>query len=186
MNNSPKIDLTKRISEEDFLKSEIEMGIGFHNPDFINLCEFTSQQFNEFDIKTVLDFGSGTGVYAESYRKNGYDVWAYEIWEPHRVYIRQNAPQVKITDTPITTDLLNFIETSEHMTDLEIINLFKKISPKYVLFSSTSDKTEWDFAWGHINVKEQDEWVNMFNGFGYKLLKEMKYPTEYTKLFIKL
>ena len=66
------------------------------------------------------------------------------------------------------------------------LNLFKKISPKYVLFSSTSVKTEWDFAWGHINVKEQDEWVNMFNGFGYKLLKEMKYPTEYTKLFIKL
>ncbi len=76
-----------------------------------------------------------------------------------------------------------FIEVAEHMTDKELDKLFKSISPKYILFSSTSERTAWDLAWGHINVKEQSEWVKLFGSKGYKLVKETNVPTEWSKLF---
>jgi hypothetical protein len=70
------------------------------------------------------------------------------------------------------------------MTDKEIKALFKKIKPKYILFSSTSEsKPEWDELWGHINIKSQNEWVDLFFDFGYKLIKDLQLPTPYTKLF---
>lgn len=185
MSNSPNIDYSKHVSEEDFLSAELQMGIGFHNKDFVALCDATASQFKDYRINTVLDYGAGTGVYAESYRKKGYDVYVYEIWKPHRDYIQQNAPNIKITPNPITTDLMNFIEVAEHMTDNEIIDLFSIIQPKYILFSSTSERTDWDMAWGHINIKEQNDWINMFKRFGYKLLKNCNVPTHYTKLFIR-
>jgi 2-polyprenyl-3-methyl-5-hydroxy-6-metoxy-1,4-benzoquinol methylase len=77
-----------------------------------------------------------------------------------------------------------FIEVAEHMTDKELDKLFKSISPKYILFSSTSERTVWDMAWGHINVKEQNEWVTFFENKGYSLVKETNVPTQWSKLFI--
>jgi predicted RNA methylase len=143
----------------------------------------TVEQIKEYNIKTVLDYGSGTGVYAESYRLQGYDAYAYEIWYAHRKYIRENAPHLKIVEQPITTDLLHFIETAEHMTDEELNNLFAIINPTYILFSSTSQRTDWDAAWGHINIKTQDEWIRYFNDIGYSMIRELRLPTHYTKLF---
>jgi 2-polyprenyl-3-methyl-5-hydroxy-6-metoxy-1,4-benzoquinol methylase len=180
---NPNIDLNKLCTPAEFLKAELEMGISMQNEQFLNLCKHTAEQISELEIKTILDYGAGTGVYAESYRRLGYDVFAYEIWDEHKNYIRENAPLVKIIARPITTDLMNFIEVAEHMTDNEIKKLFHQIYPKYILFSSTSEKTEWDESWGHINVKPQDEWIKFFDSIGYEYIKPMAYPTTYTKLF---
>lgn len=177
------IDYTKKATPKEFLDAELKMGISFDNEAFVNLTRETAQQFKDLDIKSVLDYGAGTGVYAEAYRKEGYDTYAYEIWEEHKNYIRENAPLVKIVSQPITTDLMNFIEVAEHMTDTEIRAVFRTIKPKYVLFSSTSKRTDWDYAWGHINVKEQGEWIEFFNTLDYKLLRQVDKPTPYTKLF---
>ena len=173
------------ISDEEFLAAELKMGIGFHNKEFSLLCNKTAEQMHGLGIKTVLDYGSGTGVYAEAYRQQGFDAYAYEIWAAHRKYIKENAPQLKIVTEPITTDLLHFIEVAEHMTDEELHDLMTKVEPKYILFSSTSLTTEWDAAWGHINVKQQHEWVTFFSQYGYKWEKSFSYPTDYTKLFLK-
>ena len=81
---------------------------------------------------------------------------------------------------------MNFIEVAEHMTDGEINKLFHQIYPKYILFSSTSEKTEWDLAWGHINVKSQEEWINFFAILGYEYVKPLSYPTNYTKRFKRI
>jgi 2-polyprenyl-3-methyl-5-hydroxy-6-metoxy-1,4-benzoquinol methylase len=183
---NPDIDYSKLCTPAEFLKAELDMGISMFNEQFVNLCKHTAEQISELEVKSVLDYGAGTGVYAESYRRLGYDVYAYEIWEEHKNYIRENAPQVNIVDKPITTDLMNFIEVAEHMTDAEIISLFAAISPKYILFSSTSQTTEWDLAWGHINVKDQSEWVKLFHNLGYEYVKPLPYPTNYTKLFKRL
>ena len=178
----PDIDITKPCTPKEFLEAELNMGISFSNEQFVNLCNATAEQVADLNIKTVLDYGAGTGVYAEAYRKKGYKVYAFEIWEEHRNYIKQNS-QVEIIDKPITTDLMNFIEVAEHMTDEELNNLFSKIKPTYILFSSTSDKTEWDMAWGHINIKSQEEWIKYFQSINYQLVKDLSYPTHYTKLF---
>lgn len=173
------------ITPEEFLKNEIEWGISATNEAFVELANQTVKQLN-IPFKTVLDFGAGTGVYAEAYRKAGYETYAYEIWDAHKNYIKTNFLELTIIDKPITTDLMNFIEVAEHMTDAELNKLFKSIKPIYILFSSTSNKTSWDADWGHINVKEQSEWIKYFNSLGYMLIKELNYPTNYTKLWQRI
>lgn len=172
-----------KLIEQDFLDAEIAMGVSFQSEQFINLASATAEQMLNYDIKTVLDYGAGTGVYSDAFHKLGFDVKCFEIWKAHQEYIKANAPHLKIINKPITTDLMVFIETSEHMTDKELNSLFAKIKPKYILFSSTSTKTDKDEQWGHINVKSQNEWVDLFFDFGYKLIKDLQLPTPYTKLF---
>lgn len=171
------------ISDKEFLETELKMGISNDNPLFVALCDNTALQLKDYPIKSVLDFGAGTGIYSNAYYKLGYEVNVYEIWDAHKEYIAYNFPYLKIIDEPITTDLMNFIEVAEHMTDKELNALFKKIKPTYILFSSTSQTTENDEMWGHINIKSQDEWIKFFDKKGYKLEKELSLPTLYTKLF---
>lgn len=173
------------ISEEAFLVTELRMGISMDNPDFRALAAATVSQLHDLGVKTVLDFGAGTGVYSDAYHQAGYDIKAFEIFKSHRDYMAEKVPHIEIIDKPITTDLLSFIETAEHMTDKELDALFKKIKPKYILFSSTSQVTDNDEAWGHINIKQQNEWDEYFNTQGYQLIKPMTHPTNWTKLYGK-
>ncbi len=82
-------------------------------------------------------------------------------------YYRQNPESFSVV---YGTDLAN-----DYLNDL--IELFKSISPKYILFSSTSERTAWDLAWGHINVKEQLEWLELFEKKGYRLVRDTNVPT---------
>lgn len=175
----------KKLNDAEFLQWELEMGIGFHNPGFIELANATARQLQDLDYKTVLDYGCGTGVYAAAFAEQGKDVTACDISAAHIEYIKQNAPQLKISKKPITADLLAWIEVAEHMTDKEIDKLLKAIEPRYILFSSTSQKTDQDEAWGHINIKEQDEWIRLLGTYGYQLKKHLAAPTQWAKLFEK-
>lgn len=174
------------ISDVEFLAAELGMGISLDNPAFVELAKATVDQVNDLGINTILDFGAGTGVYSDAYYKAGYDIKAFEIFKSHRDYMTEKVPHIQIIDKPITTDLLSFIETAEHMTDKELKDLFKNIQPKYILFSSTSErKPGWDESWGHINIKEQTEWDIFFNNLGYHLIKLMQYPTNWSRLYGK-
>jgi len=172
------------ITPKEFLEKEIGWGISFENEEFRNLAKMTAQQLNSLPIKSIMDFGAGTGVYSDAFYNEGYETFVYEIWDEHKEYIRKQAPHLNIIDNPITTDLLALIEVAEHMTNKEIIDLFKAVKPIYVLFSSTSETTDYDAEWGHINIKQQDEWVLMFKRIGYELERNLVQPTQYSKLFM--
>jgi len=172
------------ITDKEFLETELKMGISFDNPAFLDLAKHTAQQFKDLNIKSVLDFGAGTGVYSNAFYQEGYDVRVYEIWKAHKNYIREKAPHLKFCYKPFSTDLMAFIEVAEHMTDEELYSLFDKIKPNYILFSSTSLHTEWDASWGHINVKQQTEWNILFDKLGYNVLRQLNYPTNYSKLYV--
>ena len=172
--NIPKQD--RMISEEAFLKAEIEAGIHLDNPSFIALANTLITKLSGLPIKTVLDYGCGTGAYAKAFMQQ-YDVIAWEKFELHKRYLAEKLPSLKLIDEPITTDLMLFIEVAEHMTDDELNALFNQIFPKYIYFSSTSETTPFDAAWGHINVKEQNDWVTFFQDKGYTLIQEPGTPT---------
>jgi hypothetical protein len=170
------------ITEEAFLRAELEMGISFDNPAFINLAAEVAKMIRPYG-QSILDYGAGTGVYADAYHKAGMETYVYEIFESHRNYISQNAPHLTIIDEPITTDVLSWIEVAEHMTDAEIDALLENIKPKYILFSSTPEHTEWDYEWGHINICSHEQWVKMFEAYGYRLEQNLSLPTAWAKLF---
>jgi 2-polyprenyl-3-methyl-5-hydroxy-6-metoxy-1,4-benzoquinol methylase len=173
-------------TEKEFLEYELNHGIGMHNEAFRQLASSTVSQIADLPVRTVLDFGAGTGVYSDAFHKAGYDVKACELFQSHRDYMKEHVPHVQILDKPVTTDLLNFIETAEHMTDKELDKLFKTIAPEYILFSSTSQRTPgFDEEWGHVNIKEQPEWDAYFINKGYKLIKPLAYPTNWSKLYGK-
>jgi 2-polyprenyl-3-methyl-5-hydroxy-6-metoxy-1,4-benzoquinol methylase len=170
------------VSIKEFLRIELEMGISLDNPNFVNLANNTAEQLKGLG-HSLLDYGAGTGVYADAFHRSGFDVFIWEKFDAHKEYIRERLPHLNIIDKPITTDIMAFIEVAEHMTDKELNALFKKIKPTYILFSSTSQKTDNDEAWGHINVKEQSEWDAFFEGFGYKVEKQLSIPTSWAKLY---
>lgn len=171
-----------KISEADFLKAELDMGIGFHNPYFVKLAESVAEIVRPLG-SSILDYGAGTGVYADAYYRAGMQTYVYEIFEPHRNYIKEYAPHLQIVDQPIQTDILSWIEVAEHMTDLEIDNLFKLIKPKYILFSSTPEHTDWDAEWGHINVKSGEDWDMVMGIYGYIVERNLSLPTPWAKLY---
>lgn len=162
------------------------MGITYTNPSFAELCRLTAYTAtNHISFKSVLDFGAGTGAYSKAFMDAGYQVFTYEIWDAHKQYMKDNVPNINLIDNPVTTDLMLWIEVAEHMTDDEIKQLFSTISPQFILFSSTSDTTPWDAAWGHINIKQQDEWVTLFDMLGYTLVANIDKPTTYSKIFAR-
>lgn len=171
------------ISPKEFLELELANGISADNANFMQLAKQTVNQLR-IDYSTVLDFGAGTGVYSEAFRQSGKYVKAYEIWDEHREYIRQKFPLVWIVDQPVTTDLMLFIEVAEHMTDDELVALMSKINPKFILFSSTSDVNPgFDEDWGHINIKEQSDWIYFWARCGYEFVQDLGFPTSWSKLF---
>lgn len=170
------------ISHEEFLQTELEMGINGDNPNFINLANATVNQLT-IPYHTVLDYGAGIGVYSDAFQRAGKDVYTFELWKPHREYIKMKFPNLNIVKEPITTDLLCWIEVAEHMKDEEIDALFSKIKPKYILFSSTPHKTDNDEAWGHINLKDHQGWVDTMQKHNFAFIQNLSYPTPWAKLF---
>lgn len=172
-----------RLTPEEFLRVELQAGISADNPEFRSLASATAEQMRGRGFRSVLDFGAGTGVYADAFHRMGFEVQAYETWEAHRTYIREKFPHVRLVEAPITTDLMLFIETAEHMTDAELRDLFGRVRPAYVFFSSTSQLTAWDQEWGHINVKSQPEWGRFFESLGYVPAGDLTVPTPWSRLF---
>lgn len=176
----------KLYTPKEFLEIELKFGVSYDNPDFVNLCRLTIESIKDLQISTILDYGSGTSVYSSEALKAGYDVKSYEIWEEHKKYALEHNNNLKFIDKLETTDLLLSIEVWETLTNSEINSLFNTISPKYILFSSTSEVTKWDKEWGHINIKPQEEWIKLFASKGYVLLRNNNFPTNHSKIFIKI
>ena len=175
------------MNQNEFLEYELNMGVSLSNKDFINLANAAINNLKKLPIKTILDFGAGIGAYSQAAINAGYTTYSFEIWEAHKIYMKENIPNIQIVDEPFDTDCLLFIETAEHMTDKEINTLFEKISPRYILFSSTSEKNPgFDEKWGHINIKSQEDWISLFREKKYELLSEVKQPTLWSKIFKKI
>lgn len=169
------------ITEKEFLLQGIEWGISADNPAFVELARKTAEQI-DIPVKTVLDYGAGTGVYANEFKKLGYDVSCYEIWDAHRDYIKQHF-DLNIVSEPFNADLLVMIEVAEHMTNKEISDLFTSIKCPYLLFSGCNTTSDKDEYWGHINVKSTNDWHDMLKIFGYEILKKVDYPTDHTFIY---
>lgn len=174
------------ITQEQFLKAEIEaLNLTMNNVHFVSLAKQVSNYVKQFKPESVIDYGCGTGVYSEVLRQDGFNVIALDIWKSHRDYCKSQYPNLKVIARPKKADFMLFIEVAEHMKDQEIIEAINAIQPKTILFSSTTEHTENDEAWGHINIKTDGEWINFFYHLGYEMYENPKTPTPWAMLFTK-
>jgi 2-polyprenyl-3-methyl-5-hydroxy-6-metoxy-1,4-benzoquinol methylase len=174
------------LSEKEFIEFELKAGICYSNPNFRKLAEKTYEQIKDLPFETVIDYGCGTGAYSQVLNNNGRKVIAQDIMKIHRDYVKENHPDLKVVAKPVKANLMYFIEVAEHMTDEEIVKAIEKIDPAFILFSSTSEKTDFDEEWNHINIKSQSEWITFWEAMGYELMTDLKYPTAWSKLLRKI
>ena len=175
------------ITENDFLKAEIEtLNLTIGNVDFVALAQEVAEYCKKFEPESVLDFGCGTGVYSEVLRREGFNIIGQDIFKSHRDYCKENYPLLKVYQKPRQSDLMLWIEVAEHMTDQEISKALEVVMPRIILFSSTPNKTEFDEDWGHINIKNENEWIDMFADFGYELIEKPQTPTLWALTFQKI
>jgi hypothetical protein len=55
-----------------------------------------------------------------------------------------------------------------------------------IVFSSTPHKTPNDEEWGHINIKQESEWIEFWNMLGYSVLEKPQTPTGWTLMLEKI
>ncbi len=88
-------------------------------------------------------------------------------------------------------DAIYSTEVFEHMTDAElkkVMPILYKACNKYFYFTSTpftSTIPEWDIEWGHINIKQKDEWIALFKKHGFDYMRDANEVTSWGLLFTK-
>jgi 2-polyprenyl-3-methyl-5-hydroxy-6-metoxy-1,4-benzoquinol methylase len=175
------------LTEDQFLEAElINFQLTMDNPDFVALAQEVADYCKKFKPESVLDFGCGTGVYSEIFRREGFNILGQDIFKSHRDYCKENYPLLKVYQKPRQADLMLWIEVAEHMSDQEISKALEVVLPRIILFSSTPNKTEFDEDWGHINIKTEKDWIAMFKELGYKLIEKPKTPTLWALTFQKI
>lgn len=175
------------ITEEEFLKAEIEtLNLTMNNELFVALARSVANYCKKFEPNSVIDYGCGTGVYSEVMRQEGFNIMALDVFKSHRDYCKEKYGELKVIARPKAAEMMLFIEVAEHMSDQEIKNAIDVIEPKLILFSSTPHTTENDEMWGHINIKQEAEWIEFWKGLGYKLLEKPSTPTTWTLMLEKI
>jgi hypothetical protein len=77
------------------------------------------------------------------------------------------------------------------MTDQDInkvMPLLYNACKKYFYFTSTphaSANPAFDIEWGHINLKQKDEWIALFKKHGFKFYCDEKSVIEWGMIFKK-
>jgi 2-polyprenyl-3-methyl-5-hydroxy-6-metoxy-1,4-benzoquinol methylase len=176
-----------KITEKEFLEAEIgAMNLTMNNPQFVALAKQVGNYLKKYKQLSAIDYGCGTGVYSEVLRKDGFNIIAQDVFKVHRDYCKENYPDLKVVARPAKAELMLFIEVAEHMTNEEIETAIKKIDPEFILFSSTPEKTNNDADWGHINIKNEQEWASFWFDLGYKLIDKPKTPTMWALMLKKI
>jgi hypothetical protein len=72
-------------------------------------------------------------------------------------------------------DTVIAIEVFEHIENNMIHTYLKNLRSDFFVFSSTPKKSKTDIIDGHINIKTEFNWINIFGLYGYALNTELTY-----------
>ena len=186
------------IDNKFFFDKSIELG--FTTTDYeslVNLHINGARTLQIMGCTSVFEFGSGLGFFLSAcqrvgfYKHVGYDINPYERDFAISKGIDPGRYLIGKFKTHGSYDAIYSTEVFEHMTDAEI----KKVMPvlynackKYFYFTSTpftSTIPEWDIEWGHINIKQKDEWIALFKKHGFDYMRDANEVTSWGLLFVK-
>ena len=171
---------------------EMANQIRLDNEGFVNMFRATAKQIAELvEFKTFADVGGGVGTYSLAMKELVKNVTYYDLNQHHLHYAMLHGVanvynKCDITDIKITADLVACIEVMEHITDDKLHKMLDNIECNYFHFSSTPHTTTWDAEWGHINIKQEHEWIAFFELHNYELLTKIEVPTTWSLLFKKI
>ena len=188
------------IDNKFFFDKSVELG--FTTRDYeslVNLHTNGARTLQIMGCTSVFEFGSGLGFFLSAcqriglYNHVGYDINPYERdfaiskgIDPGR-YLLGDFARLKISKY----DAIYSTEVFEHMVDGELNAVLPKLYKacnKYFYFTSTpftSTIPEWDIEWGHINIKQKDEWIALFKSHGFDYLQDATDVCSWGLLFKK-
>ena len=186
------------IDNKFFFDKSVELG--FTTTDYeslVNLHINGARTLQIMGCTSVFEFGSGLGFFLSAcqrvglYKHVGYDINPYERDFAISKGIDPGRYLIGKFKTHGSYDAIYSTEVFEHMTDTEI----KKVMPvlynackKYFYFTSTphaSADPAWDIEWGHINIKQKDEWIALFKKHGFDYMRDANEVTSWGLLFVK-
>lgn len=184
------------MNDEECFNHELSIGVHLDNTSFVELYNSTTKEILSITgAKTFLDCGGGVGAYTKAMLEQGIDCTYVDLSKIHFDYVSKNLKPIngtqslQIFNLDFTKqkfkafDLVASIEVMEHIEDKRLIPFLKNLKCKYFHFSSTPEKTDFDKAWGHINIKSEEEWIALFNECGFTLDRKLNRPTSWSLLF---
>jgi len=188
------------VDNKFFFDKSVELGFTTTNYEsLVNLHTNGAKFLQSLGCESVFEFGSGLGFFLSACQRVGldnhvgYDINPYErdfaiskgIIPMN--YLLANGELILIRQY----DAIYSTEVFEHMTDAEL----NKVMPvlynacnKYFYFTSTpyaSADPAWDIEWGHINIKQKEEWIELFKKQGFDFLQNVTDVTSWGLLFVK-
>ena len=186
------------IDNKFFFDKSVELG--FTTRDYeslVNLHINGARTLQIMGCTSVFEFGSGLGFFLSAckrvglYKHVGYDINPYERDFAISKGIDPGRYLIGKFKTHGSYDAIYSTEVFEHMTDAEL----KKVMPvlynackKYFYFTSTphaSADPAFDIEWGHINIKQKDEWIALFKEHGFDFMQDATDVCSWGLLFTK-
>lgn len=174
-------------TEKEFFDHELSIGVTPENPEYFELMDRTANIIKNY-ARNVIEIGAGMGTLGECLEHKGIDYYGIEPNKYHRDFARSRGITLHdLGNYPTHTQLIVSIEVFEHLTDEQLTEYLTTIQAEYLYLSSTPYATtpEFDEFWGHINLKQVDEWVEFMAKFGYSLYKRVDIPTPWSLIFKK-
>jgi SAM-dependent methyltransferase len=189
----------KAATNENVYNHMFGTGINLYNDAYVNyVASMVDGWIKEYNFKSVIDIGCGSGVFVSEFLKRGVEAFGVdqnEYWykDFEAVYpdYKYNYLQEDFTDTELgdVFDLALCVEVMEHLPDDVVTKWIEKIKTKckYLIFTSIpwSESVVWDKYWGHINLKGEGHWVDLFHSHGFTLLKKNQLPAPEWGLLFK-
>jgi len=186
------------IDNKFFFDKSVELG--FTTRDYeslVNLHMNGARTLQIMGCTSVFEFGSGLGFFLSAcqrvglYKHVGYDINPYERDFAISKGIDPGRYLIGKFKTHGSYDAIYSTEVFEHMTDAEL----RKVMPvlynackKYFYFTSTphaSADPAFDIEWGHINIKQKDEWIALFKKHGFDYMRDATDVCSWGLLFVK-
>ena len=186
------------IDNKFFFDKSVELG--FTTRDYeslVNLHTNGARTLQIMGCKSVFEFGSGLGFFLSAcqriglYNHVGYDINPYERDFAISKGIDPGRYLIGKFKTHGSYDAIYSTEVFEHMTDAElkkVMPILYKACNKYFYFTSTphaSADPAWDIEWGHINIKQKDEWIAVFKRHGFDYMQDATDVCSWGLLFTK-
>jgi SAM-dependent methyltransferase len=191
--------LPRPLSEREFFEVSEEMGCNQSNSDYRKLFENLAAYIHKFpSIRSALEMGCGPGYLLYSLNKIGIDTAGVDgngyskdfFTRKHPEYAHKYHLDPLFAERYEKADLFIAIECFEHIPDANLNLVMDKvrceIQPDFILFSSTphpDPDPHWDIQWGHLNIKQPQEWHIFFSRYGYALTKGKPPVTVWASLY---